>query len=588
MTNITTRKFSSHAYAALAAHGLPPVLARIFAARGIEDPSQLDTTFSRMAPFRQLKNIGQIAVLLADAIAAKKRLLVIADYDTDGATSCAVALRALRRLGAMVEYLVPNRFEYGYGLTPEIVRLAANCNPPPEILITVDNGIASVEGVAEANRLGMQVFITDHHLPGDQLPDAAVIVNPNQPGCDFPDKHIAGVGVIFYVMLALRAELRERGVFTAGSSEPNLASLLDLVALGTVADVVRLEGTNRILVQQGLQRIRNGHFCTGMHALFKVAGRDFERATTYELGFILAPRLNAAGRLDDMSLGIECLLAEEAAHALHLASELDELNRQRREIESGMRDEAMNKLEGTINILNQIDMPTNSNTHPVYNSLCLYDPGWHQGVIGLIASRVKDKLHRPVIVFAQGKNGEIKGSGRSIPGLHLRDALDLVTKRHPGLIIRFGGHAMAAGLTVHEQYFEQFRTVFEEVAQSLLTPADLIQVIETDGELEEADLTLALAQYLADQVWGQGFPEPSFNDHFRVENQRIVGERHLKLKLRKAGARQIHDGILFFHTERLPVEIDAVYRVQLNEYNGNTRMQLLLEHWFESGCTQNG
>lgn len=587
MANIIIRKFPVHAYETLSAHGLSPVLARIFAARGIENPDQLDTTFSRMASFEQLKNIKQITALLADAIAEQKCLLVIADYDTDGATACAVAVRALRSFGAKVDYLVPNRFEYGYGLTPEIVQLAATREPPPEILITVDNGIASVEGVAEANRLGMQVLVTDHHLPGDQLPDAAVIVNPNQPGCRFPDKHIAGVGVIFYVMLALRAELRERGTFTATGQEPNLARLLDLVALGTVADVVRLEGTNRILVQQGLQRIRNGHCCAGIHALFKAAGRSFNRVTTYELGFILAPRLNAAGRLDDMSLGIECLLTEDESHALHLASQLDELNRQRREIESDMQDAAISKLEKVIATLDHIDAPAHHHTHPVY-STCLYDPGWHQGVIGLIASRIKDKLHRPVIVFAQGNDGEIKGSGRSIPGLHLRDALDLVAKRYPELIVKFGGHAMAAGLTVHEQHFEQFRTVFEQIVQSLLTPADLIQIIETDGELEEMDLTLELAQYLSSQVWGQGFPEPSFNGCFRVENQRIVGEKHLKLKLRKTGTRYIYDGILFFHTERLPAEIDAVYRVQLNEYNGSTRLQLLLEHWFESGCAQYG
>lgn len=587
MANITTRKFPFHAYETLSACGLPSVLARIFAARGIENINQLDTTFSRMESFEQLKDIKLIATLLADAIAAKRRLLVIADYDTDGATACTVAIRALRCFGAVVDYLVPNRFEYGYGLTPEIVQLAATRNPPPEILITVDNGIASVDGVAEANRLGMQVFVTDHHLPGDQLPDAAVIVNPNQPGCSFPDKHVAGVGVIFYVMLALRAELRARGAFTTGSKEPNLAKLLDLVALGTVADVVRLEGTNRILVQQGLQRIRNGYCCAGIHALFKTAGRNFSRVTTYELGFILAPRLNAAGRLDDMSLGIECLLAEDESRALHLATELDELNRQRREIESGMRDEAMGKLEKMIDTLDQINVSAGSSTHPVY-SMCLYDPSWHQGVIGLIASRIKDRLHRPVIVFAQGNDGEIKGSGRSIPGLHLRDALDLVAKRCPGLIIKFGGHAMAAGLTVHEQHFERFHAMFEQIVQSLLTPADLIQIIETDGELEEMELTLELAQYLSSQVWGQGFPEPSFNGRFRVENQRIVGEKHLKLKLRKTDTRHIYDGILFFHTERLPAEIDAVYRVQLNEYNGNTRLQLLLEHWFESSCTQYG
>jgi single-stranded-DNA-specific exonuclease len=587
MTNITIRKFPPHAYKVLTAHGMSPVLARIFAARGIDNPNQLDTTFSHMASFEQLKGIRQIAVLLAEAIAAKKRLLIIADYDADGATACAVAVRALRQFGAIVDYLVPNRFEYGYGLTPEIVQLAANRHPSPEILITVDNGIASVEGVAEANRLGMQVFITDHHLPGNQLPDATIIVNPNQPGCNFPDKHIAGVGVIFYVMLALRAELRARGAFTEASKEPNLANLLDLVALGTVADVVRLEGTNRILVQQGLQRIRNGRCCMGIHALLKVAKRDLNRVSTYELGFVLAPRLNAAGRLDDMSLGIECLLAEEESRAVYLANELDELNRQRREIETDMRDEAMSKLDKIIHSLEQIDTSTINKIAPVY-SLCLYDPSWHQGIVGLIASRIKDRLHRPVIVFAPGNTGEIKGSGRSIPGLHLRDALDLVAKRYPELIIKFGGHAMAAGLTVHEQCFTQFCTVFEQVVQSLLTPADLVQIIETDGELEDTELTLDLVQYLAAQVWGQGFPEPCFSGRFRVENQRVVGEKHLKLRLRKAGAQRLYDAILFFHTERLSTEIDAVYRVQLNEYNGNTRMQLLLEHWFESSCTQHG
>ncbi|BBL34654.1 single-stranded-DNA-specific exonuclease RecJ [Nitrosomonas stercoris] len=588
MTNIAIRKYSSQAYKALIAHGLSPVLARVFAARGIEHPNQLETTFSRMASFEQLKGIQQMAALLADAIAAKKHLLIVADYDADGATACVVAVRALRQFGAIVDYLVPNRFEYGYGLTPDIVQLAASQQPAPDILITVDNGIASVEGVAEANRLGIQVFVTDHHLPGNQLPDATVIVNPNQPGCNFPDKHIAGVGVIFYVMLALRAELRTRGVFTAATKEPNLANLLDLVALGTVADVVRLEGTNRVLVQQGLHRIRNGRCCIGIHALLKVAKRDIRRVSAYELGFVLAPRLNAAGRLDDMSLGIECLLAEDESRAASLAEELDELNRQRREIEADMRDEALNKVDGLIQTLERADTSTdNEETASVY-SLCLYDADWHQGVIGLIASRLKDRLHRPVIIFAQGNDGEIKGSGRSIPGLHLRDALDLVAKRHPELIIKFGGHAMAAGLTINEQHFAQFRTVFEQIVQSLLTPADLVQIIETDGELAATDLTLALAQHLSDQVWGQGFPEPCFNGCFQVENQRIVGGKHLKLKLRKAGARQLYEAIWFFHAERLPTEIDAVYRVQLNEYNGNTHVQLLLEHCFEIGRVQYG
>lgn len=584
MVNIVTRDFPPHAFEALSTHGLLPVLARVFAARGIGSPIQLDTTFARMTPYEQLKNIKCIANLLADAIAARKRLLIVADYDSDGATACAVALRALRQFGAAVDYLVPNRFEYGYGLTPEIVHLAANRDDPPDILITVDNGIASVEGVEEAKRLGMQVCITDHHLPGDQIPDAAVIVNPNQPGCDFPDKHIAGVGVIFYVMLALRAELRQRKAFAALGREPNLAGLLDLVALGTVADVVKLDGTNRILVQQGLQRIRKDRCCAGIRALLKVAGRNVNQITTYELGFVLAPRLNAAGRLDDMSLGIECLMTDDASKAMQFAVQLDELNRRRREIEAGMREEAFGKLDAMIDVQSLADTSMTGEASADH-SLCLYDPDWHQGVIGLIASRIKEKLHRPVIVFAPGNNGEIKGSGRSIPGFHLRDALDLVFKRHSGLIVKFGGHAMAAGLTLREQNLDLFRAAFEQVAQLLLTPADLVRVIETDGELEDSELTLELAQCLANQVWGQGFPEPSFSGSFCVENQRIVGEKHLKLRLRKPGGKRLYDAIFFFHTDPLPVEIDAVYRLQTNEYNGSIRMQLLLEHWFELDCS---
>lgn len=581
MVNIVTREFPALAFETLSAQGLPPVLARVFAARGIASFDQLDTTFARMTSYEQLKNIQCIARLLADAIAAKKRLLVVADYDSDGATACAVALRALRQFGATVDYLVPNRFEYGYGLTPEIVRLAASRDIPPDILITVDNGIASVDGVEEAKRLGMRVCITDHHLPGDQIPDAAVIINPNQPGCNFPDKHIAGVGVIFYVMLALRAELRERGTFVAARSEPNLASLLDLVALGTVADVVKLDSTNRILVQQGLQRIRSGRCCAGIRALLSVTGSDFNRITTYELGFILAPRLNAAGRLDDMSLGIECLMADDASKAMQFAVQLDQLNRERREIETGMREEALGKLAAMIENQNLAAASLQGKVKTDY-SLCLFEPDWHQGVIGLIASRVKEKLHRPTIVFAPGNNGEIKGSGRSIPGFHLRDALDLVSKRHPGLIAKFGGHAMAAGLTLREVDFERFRAAFEQTAQTLLTPADLVRVIETDGELDDSELTLELAQSLASQVWGQGFPEPSFNGSFRVENQCIVGEKHLKLRLRKPDQKRTFDAIFFFHTDPLPVEIKAVYRLQINEHNGSTRTQLLIEHWFES------
>jgi single-stranded-DNA-specific exonuclease len=585
MPKIIIRPYDAHTFQTLSGSGLPPVLARIYAARGIENSRQLETELTHLIPFGQLKNITITAALLADAIAAKKRLLIIADYDSDGATACAVGMRILRKFGADVDYLVPNRFEFGYGLTPEIVQLAYDTKQP-DILITVDNGIASVDGVAEANRLGMQVVITDHHLPGDQLPAALTIVNPNQPGCPFPSKNIAGVGVIFYLMLALRAELRQRGAFTA-NPEPNLAGFLDLVALGTVADVVKLDSNNRILVQQGLQRIRKGKACAGINALLQVSRRDVRQISTYELGFMLGPRLNAAGRLDDMSLGIECLITDDETYANEIAKQLDELNRQRREIESTMQESALIKLETAL----ETRQPDIQSTY----SICLFDHDWHQGVIGILASRIKDKYHRPVIIFAPGNDGEIKGSGRSINGFHLRDALDLVSKHHPELIRKFGGHAAAAGLTIHGDAFEAFRAAFEQVAQTLLAPADLTRVIETDGDLDIADIKLELAETLERQVWGQGFPQPSFNARFYVESQRIVGEKHLKLKLRKLHAAdsdcatavlrksdEAYDGILFFHSDPLPDVIDAVYRLQINEYNGKTSLQFLLEHCFHA------
>ncbi|MCX7184658.1 MAG: single-stranded-DNA-specific exonuclease RecJ [Nitrosospira sp.] len=571
MSNIVVRSYSPHAFEVLIQHGLHPVLARVYAARGIGKPDQLEAELSQLIPFECLKNISMMAVFLADAIAAGKRLLIVADYDSDGATACAVGVRALRKFGATVDYLVPNRFEYGYGLTPEIVRLAATSAQLPDILITVDNGIASVEGVAEANRLGMQVLITDHHLPGAELPDAIAIVNPNQRGCDFPSKNLAGVGVMFYLMLALRAELRARGAFGRSGKEPNLASLLDLVALGTVADVVKLDDNNRILVQQGLQRIRAGRGCAGINALLQVARRDFRKTFTYELGFMLGPRLNAAGRLDDMTLGIECLITDDESRAAQIALQLDALNRQRREIETDMQDQALTALDTV--------KPEEG------YSLSLFDPGWHQGVIGILASRMKDKFHRPVIAFAPGNDGEIKGSGRSIPGFHLRDALDLVSKRHPALLLKFGGHAAAAGLTLRAGDFEQFREAFEQAAQTLLTPADLTRIIETDGDLDESEMNLELAQHLMEQVWGQGFPQPAFSARFRVERQRVVGEKHLKLKLKKQGSGEpggTHDAMLFFHNDPLPEMIDAVYRLQVNEYNGDTALQLVLDHWSKS------
>jgi single-stranded-DNA-specific exonuclease len=485
MTQIIQRPYPADAAQHLSDSGMPALLARIYAARGINDSLQLDTGLARLLPFTLLKNAQEMACLLADAIAAKRKLLIVADYDADGATACAVGLRGLRTCGAQVDFIVPNRFEYGYGLTPEIVRLAAQSSP--DIIVTVDNGIASVEGVAEAHKLGIQVLVTDHHLPGDTLPDALCIVNPNQPGCTFPIKNLAGVGVMFYVLLALRAELRKRGAF-ANKAEPNLGNLLDIVALGTVADVVKLDENNRILVQQGLLRMRAGRACAGINALLKLAKKSSAQISTYELGFIVGPRLNAAGRLEDMGLGIECLLTDDAAEAEQIAARLDALNHERRSIEADMQQAALMSLE-------------NIDPSEGY-SLALFDETWHQGVIGILASRLKDKFHRPVIAFARAQDGEIKGSGRSIPGLHLRDALDLVSKRHPHLLKKFGGHAMAAGLSLDEDDFSAFQSAFEAVTHSLLTLADLTRTLETDGALKSDEYSVEMARILEQQVWG--------------------------------------------------------------------------------------
>ncbi len=565
MPQITPRSFSPDTALALAASGISPLLARIYAARGIQAKAELETGLDSLLPVTHLKNARQMAGLLADAIVAGRKLLVVADYDADGATACAVALRGLRAFGARVDYIVPNRFEYGYGLTPEIVRLAKQHSP--DIIITVDNGIASVEGVAEANLLGMQVLVTDHHLPGDTLPDALCIVNPNQPGCSFPSKNLAGVGVMFYVLLALRAELRTRSAF-ADKPEPNLGNLLDLVALGTVADVVKLDSNNRTLVHQGLQRIRAGRACAGINALLQVARKEAAQASTYELGFIVGPRLNAAGRLEDMSLGIRCLLTDDANEAAQLAAQLDDINRERRGIEAEMQQAALAALE-------QIDPDGNY-------SLALYDETWHQGVIGILASRLKDKFHRPVIAFAPAQNsGELKGSGRSIAGLHLRDALDLLSKRHPHLLQKFGGHAMAAGLSIHLEHLAEFQAAFEAVARELLSPADLTQVIETDGVLTASDLSMETARRLERQVWGQGFPQPLFEGAFAVLQQRVVGEKHLKLKLGGDGGSL--DAMLFFHADPLPERIHAVYSLGINEYNGTASLQLIIRHWQTTG-----
>ena len=560
MSKIIQRSFPAYIAQFLIQSGLTPLLARIYAARGILNPAQLDTDIKHLLPFSLLKNAETMASLLADAIADKKKLLIVADYDADGATACTVGMRGLSALGARVEFIVPNRFEYGYGLTPEIVRLAKRSEP--DILLTVDNGIASVEGVAEATRLGMQVLVTDHHLPGEALPDALCIVNPNQPGCGFPSKNLAGVGVMFYVLMALRAEMRKRGAFT-DQTEPNLGNLLDLVALGTVADVVKLDDNNRILVQQGLQRIRRGRSCAGIQALLRVARRPVAQATSYELGFIVGPRLNAAGRLEDMALGIRCLLTDDAAEANDIAAKLDALNHERRSIEADMQDSAL----ATLNAFNPEDG----------FSLSLFNEDWHQGVIGILASRLKDKFHRPVIAFARSQTGELKGSGRSIAGLHLRDALDLVSKRQPHLILKFGGHAMAAGLSIREEHLHDFRLAFESVAQELLDADALVKTVSTDGVLEANEFSLDIARDLQHQVWGQGFPEPLFEGDFRVQTQRVVGEKHLKLKLSSpAGS---FDAIRFFSAEPAPDNIHAVYSLSVNEYNGNASLQLIVRHW---------
>lgn len=556
---IVRRPYNEASWRALRAAGLHPLLARLYAARNVASPAELEHEFSRLAPPRTLLDCGRAAALLADAIAAGKRLLIVADYDADGATACAVGVRALRAFGATVDYIVPDRMALGYGLSPALVDMAAERGP--DLLITVDNGIASVEGVARAKKLGLGVLITDHHLPGDRLPEADCIVNPNRPGCPFPSKAIAGVGVMFYVMLALRAELRRRGAFAA-RDEPNLAALADLVALGTVADVVPLDANNRILVAQGLKRIRAGAGKPGLVALMHAAGRDPARANCFDLGFAVGPRLNAAGRLADMSLGIECLITDDPARAANCARELDRLNRERQRIESGMLEEALAELDA---------VEASPGT-----ALALYRPGWHQGVVGLIASRVRERAHRPAICFARSGADELRGSGRSIPGLNLRDCLDLVAKRAPDLVLRFGGHAQAAGLAIRERDFERFAEAFERAVAEMLPEAARLRVIETDGELEPAYHSLEVAQMLEAQIWGQGFPQPLFCDTFAVENQRVVGERHLKLKLVKDGRRL--EAMRFNSPEFLPASIRAAYRLGVNEFNGLKSVQLNLEY----------
>jgi single-stranded-DNA-specific exonuclease len=560
MTRIVSRSVPPRVAWQLEQQGLHPLLARLYASRGVTDKAELDYELKSLLPPAALTHAGDAAHILADAIEAEARLLIIGDYDCDGATATALGMRALKALGADVDFLVPDRFKLGYGLSPEIVDVAARQSP--DLIITVDNGIASLEGVARARELGIATLITDHHLPGESLPDADCIVNPNQPGCAFPSKCIAGVGVMFYVMLALRAELRERGFF-AERPEPNFADLLDLVALGTVADVVKLDRNNRILVSQGLKRMRAGRMQTGIAALFSAVGRDPKRATAFDLGFLLGPRLNAAGRLADMRLGIECLLTDDPTRALQIAQELHALNVERREIESGMQEKALILLEAIA-------------TDETAAGIALFDAEWHEGVVGILASRIKDKLHRPVFAFAPGEGGIVKGSGRSIPGLHLRDALDLVAKRAPGLLLRFGGHAMAAGATLRAEDFPRFRDLFATVAAELVDPADLTRTLETDGALEGGYISLQTARLLENEVWGQGFPAPLFMDEFDVEQQRVLKDKHLKLRLRKGNAR--FDAIQFNFSAQPGNRARIAFRLAVNDYMGVESPQLMVEY----------
>ena len=546
--------------------GIHPLLSRLFAARGIQSPDELDDGLAKLLPPNTLKGTDAAAVLLADAIAAQKRLCIVADYDCDGATACAVGLRGLRMLGAQqVSYIVPDRVVDGYGLTAPIAQRVQQSGA--DVLITVDNGIASMEGVTQAQALGLQVLVTDHHLPAATLPSADVIVNPNQPGCSFESKALAGVGVMFYVLLALRAELRKRGMFTA-ETQPKLDALLPLVALGTVADVVKLDNNNRRLVAQGLKRIRAGAMPSGMLALFRAAGRDARVATTFDFGFALGPRINAAGRLSDMTLGIECLSTDDAARADELAKQLDSINRERRDIEGDMREQAMEIAES---LMDESEEPP--------PAICVFDPDFHEGVVGIVASRIKDKFHRPCFVFtasnAPGKEHELKGSGRSIPGFHLRDALDLMVKKHPHLLLRFGGHAMAAGCTIEEEHLELFEASFMEVAAQLLSPATLQRKLETDGPLEGQYRRVEFVDVMHKEVWGQGFAPPVFSDEVEVVSQRLVGEKHLALKLKHQG--QPVDGIWFGRIEPLPARVKLAYRLDVDEWQGQKRVRFMVE-----------
>jgi single-stranded-DNA-specific exonuclease len=564
--NIIPRDIPPRSVWALEQAGIHPLLARLYAARGVTGTEELNDALAKLLPPSSMLGLPEAATLLADAIAQNKRLCIVADYDCDGATACAVAIRGLRLLGAAhVAYIVPDRIVDGYGLTAPIAQRVKDSGA--DVLITVDNGIASMEGVAHARALGLQVLVTDHHLPAAELPNADVIVNPNQPGCGFVSKSIAGVGVMFYVLMALRGELRTRGVFDA-ATQPKLDVLLPLVALGTVADVVKLDANNRRLVAQGLKRVRALAMPSGLASLFVASGRSAPVATTFDFGFALGPRINAAGRLSDMTLGIECLLTDDPARADELAKALDGINRERRVIEGDMREQAM--------LIAESLFEEGDEAPP---AICVFDPDFHEGVVGIVASRIKDKLHRPTFVFAAsaapGKEHELKGSGRSIPGFHLRDALDLVAKRHPGVLLRFGGHAMAAGCTIHEDGLDTFEQGLIQVAQEWLDAATLTRRLETDGPLAPEYRRVDLVDTLHKEVWGQGFAAPTFSEEVEVLSQRLVGEKHLALKLKHQG--QPVDGIWFGHTEPLPAKVTLAFRLDADEWNGVRRVRFLVE-----------
>jgi single-stranded-DNA-specific exonuclease len=555
---------------------LHPVLARIYALRGVRGAAELERALKGLAPAQQLRGLDAALDLLEAALRQDERILIVGDFDADGATSTTLAVLALRAMGARhVDYLVPNRFKYGYGLTPEIVALAGSTKAP-NLIVTVDNGISSIEGVAAAQQAGIRVLITDHHLPGAMLPAADAILNPNQPGCGFPSKNLAGVGVIFYLLSSLRTRLKERGWFAERNlPEPVMAELLDLVALGTVADVVPLDANNRVLVQQGLSRIRAGRCRPGISALLAVAGKAPERIVASDLAFQVAPRLNAAGRLDDMAHGIECLLTESPEVAAQYAADLDALNLERRSIESGMQQEALYALK-------QLSLDSKS----LPQGLVLFDRNWHQGVIGIVAGRIKERYHRPVIAFApadEGESAELKGSARSIPGVHVRDVLDTVAARNPGLITRFGGHAMAAGLTLPAEHLARFRQAFDEAVRNVANAADLEPVLYSDGELPPDCFNETFAEALREAgPWGQGFPEPLFHGEFLCLDQRLLKEKHLKLSLSHPASNRVFDAIAFnVDLDVWPNQAQRVrlaYRLDINEFRGSRSLQLMVEY----------